>query len=149
MSLSSGNKRGSIAGQTGDHMIEMIPPISRLGKSFVLAPIQWQSPGNTLKVIGMASNSTRLLSSVQICCLTSFPLSMSEPKALCVLGAHDDTVCWSKCVKNGTERINDKFSLEKQSLWQLEIPINCFITINCTKPCIAVKIGRASCRERV
>lgn len=43
-------------GSTGDHMIEMIPPISRLGRTFITAPLYKRSTGEVYKLI--AGNCT-------------------------------------------------------------------------------------------
>ena len=38
-------------GSTGDHMIEMIPPISRLGRTFITSPLYKRSTGEVYKLI--------------------------------------------------------------------------------------------------
>jgi len=52
VAVASGNKRGSIDGTTGDHMIEMLPPISRLGRTFIVAPIFKRATGDIYRLIG-------------------------------------------------------------------------------------------------
>ena len=49
----SGNKRGTIDGLTGDHLYEMIPPISRLGRTFITTPIFKRTSGDHYKLIGL------------------------------------------------------------------------------------------------
>ncbi|XP_067939817.1 uncharacterized protein [Watersipora subatra] len=52
VAVMSGNKKGSVSGITGDHMYEMIPPISRLGKTYITSPIIRRSSGDVYRLIG-------------------------------------------------------------------------------------------------